>query len=211
MLDLKEAKTVRARNVGCKVKVNRHGFLAFHLFWNKNRSWEGTGLRDTRDNRKLVEAKAVLIGREIKSGTFDYLKWFPDGNRAEELRPNTTAPNTIGEYYRVWIERKKPPLVRPGLERDYKDHFKRYILPKFDDVTFTELTPPPAGGISLVSAPRAWLGSEKRQQYHQCKFSRHDSRRADGGLWGSPYQGGPLLGAHMAESEDRKTRSVPRR
>jgi len=141
--------------VGCKVKVNRHGFLAFHLFWNKNRSWEGTGLRDTRDNRKLVEAEAVLIGREIKSGKFDYLKWFPEGNRAEELKPKTTAPKTIGEYYRVWIERKKPPVVRPGLERDYKDHFKRYILPKFEDVTFTELTPP------LLEAFRSYLLQER--------------------------------------------------
>ena len=78
--------------MGCKVKVNRHGFLAFSLFWNKKRSWEGTGLWDTTDNRKLVEAKAVLIGREIKTGMFDYLKWFPEGNRAEELKPKTAAP-----------------------------------------------------------------------------------------------------------------------
>ena len=34
-----------------------------------------------------MEAKAVLIGREIKKGTFDYLKWFPEGNRAEQFRP----------------------------------------------------------------------------------------------------------------------------
>lgn len=66
--------------LGCKVKVNRHGFLAFRLFWNKQRSWEGTGLR------------------EIKAGKFDYLKWFPEGNRAEELRPKTAAPGTVGEY-----------------------------------------------------------------------------------------------------------------
>jgi hypothetical protein len=106
--------------VGCKVKVNRHGFIAFHLFWNKNRSWEGTGLRDTAENRRLVEAKAVLIGREIKKGTFDYLKWFPEGNRAEQFRPKEKHFKTIGEYYRAWIPRKTPPVVRPGLERDYR-------------------------------------------------------------------------------------------
>ena len=65
--------------MGCKVKVNRHGFLAFSLFWNKKRSWEGTGLRDTTDNRKLVEAKAVLIGREIKTGMFSISNGFPKG------------------------------------------------------------------------------------------------------------------------------------
>ena len=141
--------------VGCRIKVNRHGFLAFRIFWNKNRSWEGTGLRDTPANRQLVEAKAVLIGREIKSGNFDYLKWFPEGNRAEELAPKAAAPKTIGEYYRVWIERKKPPVVRPGLERDYKEHFKRYILPKFEDVTFLELIP------ALLEAFRSYLIQER--------------------------------------------------
>jgi hypothetical protein len=78
--------------VGCKIKVNRHGFLAFRLFWNKLRSWEGTGLRDTPENRKLIEAKALLISREIKKGNFDYLKWFPEGNRAELFLPRQRRP-----------------------------------------------------------------------------------------------------------------------
>ena len=140
--------------MGCKVKVNRHGFLAFNLFWNKNRSWEGTGLRDTPENRKLVEAKAVLIGREIKKGTFEYLKWFPDGNRAEELQPKVEPPKSIGEYYRAWILRKTPPVVRPGLERDYRDHFRIYILPKFEDMLIGELTP------AMLEAFRSYLLQE---------------------------------------------------
>jgi hypothetical protein len=97
-LDVREAKAIRRRAVGCK--VNRHGFLAFRLFWNKMRSWEGTGLRDTPENRKLVEAQAVLIGRDIRKGTFDYLKWFPEGNKAEQFRPKEEPPRTIGEYFR---------------------------------------------------------------------------------------------------------------
>ena len=55
----------------------------------------------------------------------------------------------------MWIERKKPPVVRPGLERDYKEHFNRYILPKFEDVTFRELTPP------LLAAFRSYLLQER--------------------------------------------------
>ena len=147
-------KTIRRRNVGCKVKVNQHGFLAFHLFWNKNRSWEGTGLRDTAENRRLVEAKSVLIGREIKKGTFDYLKWFPEGNRAEQFRPKEEPPKTIGEYYRMWILRKTPPVVRPGLERDYKDHFRIYVLPKFENTLIADLTP------ALLEAFRSYLLQE---------------------------------------------------
>jgi Arm DNA-binding domain len=154
LLDLREPKKIRRRNVGCKVKVNQHGFLAFHLFWNKNRSWEGTGLRDTAENRRLVEAKAVLIGREIKKGTFDYLKWFPEGNRAEQFRPKEEPPKTIGVYYRMWILRKTPPVVRPGLERDYKDHFRIYVLPKFENTLIADVTP------ALLEAFRSYLLQE---------------------------------------------------
>src|SRR5215831_3886770 len=140
--------------MGCKVKVNQHGFLALHLFWNKTRSWEGTGLRDTSENRKLVEAKAVLIGREIKKGIFDYLKWFPEGNQAEQFKPKEETPKTIGEYYRGWILRKTPPIVRPGLERDYRDHFRIYILPKLENTMIADLTP------GLLEALRRYLLQE---------------------------------------------------
>ena len=111
--------------MACKVKVNRHGFLAFRLYWDGHESWEGTGLRDTPKNRQRMEARAVLISEEIEQGTFDYLKWFPEGNKAdvlqggENLKPNI-GDTTIGEYYDQWIETKKPPLVRKSLERDYR-------------------------------------------------------------------------------------------
>jgi integrase len=149
--------------VGCIVKVNRHGFLAFQLFWNKIRSWEGTGLRDSAENRKLVEAQAVLISREIKGGAFNYLKWFPDGNRAELFKPQDAAPKTIGEYYRIWIERKTPPVIRPGLARDYRDHFGRYILPKFDETKWADLLP------AMLDAFRSYLITEKKLSIKSCR------------------------------------------
>jgi integrase len=163
LLDLREAKKIRRRAMGCKVKVNQHGFLAFHLFWNKNRSWEGTGLRDTAENRRLVEAKAVLIGREIKKGTFDYLKWFPEGNRAEQFRPKEEPPKTVGEFYRGWIERKKPPFVRPGLHYDYTRQFRRYILPKFEETLIVEVTLP------LLEAFRSYLNQEMGLSLKSCR------------------------------------------
>lgn len=65
--------------MSCRVKTNRHGFLAYRLFWRGLKSWEGTGLKDTPENRHVVEAQAVLMAHEIKHGVFDYLKWFPHG------------------------------------------------------------------------------------------------------------------------------------
>jgi Phage integrase, N-terminal SAM-like domain len=47
----------------------------------------------------------------------------------------------VGDYYVEWIARKTPPVVRAGLARDYKEHFQRYILPKFKSVALMDVTP----------------------------------------------------------------------
>ena len=135
--------------MACKVKTNRHGNLAFRFYWNGREFWQGTDWRDTAKNRTKAEGKAVEITEEIKAGTFDYLKWFPDGNKADEFRPKIDGQAddkslTVGEYYRDWIERRKPPFVRPGLHHDYVRQFRRYILPNFEtkrlvDVDLTAL------------------------------------------------------------------------
>jgi integrase len=120
--------------MACKVKVNRHGFLAFRLYWDGKESWEGTEWKDTPKNRTRAEARAVLISEQIDNGTFDYLKWFPEGNRAKLFKPKVNQqkenrPITIREFYDAWIEKKKPPFVRKSLERDYRQAFNRNILP----------------------------------------------------------------------------------
>src|SRR3989338_7590220 len=120
--------------MACKVKVNRHGYLAFRLYWNGRESWEGTRWKDTPRNRERAEARAVLITEEMEKRTFEYLRWFPEGNRADEFKPKKDAPvekkpQTVEEYYGEWIEKKKPPFVRLSLERDYRQGFSRYILP----------------------------------------------------------------------------------
>jgi hypothetical protein len=116
--------------MACKVKTNRHGFLAFRFYWNGREFWQGTGWRDTPKNRAKAEGKAVEITEEIKAGEFKYLKWFPDGNKADEFRPKSEAKAddkslTVGEYYRDWIARRTPPIVRPGLHHDYLRQFRR--------------------------------------------------------------------------------------
>jgi hypothetical protein len=35
----------------------------------------------------------------------------------------------------------RPPVVRAGLERDYRDHFNWYILGKFEKVALVDVTP----------------------------------------------------------------------
>ncbi len=106
------------------------------------RSWEGTRLKDTPRNRRIIEARAVLIDQEIKEGTFNYTKRFPHGSKIHLFQaqaPMTTQVQTAGTFYEGWILKKIPPLVRKSAERDYRQHFNRYILPKFKDVELFQI------------------------------------------------------------------------
>jgi len=122
--------------MACHVKKNRHGFLAFRLYWDGHESWEGTDLKDTPKNRQSMEARALLISEEIEKGTFDYLEWFPDGNKAnlfktamEKADEEKAEPKTIRQQYADWIKDKKPPIVKKSRARKYRSHFNVHILP----------------------------------------------------------------------------------
>ncbi len=126
--------------MACKVARSRHGTLALRLHWRGRRSWEGTGLRDTKANREQLQRLADVITAEIRAMQFTperYLHYFPNGNRAREFRPQpepTWAREagrqaTLSEYYVKWIARKQPPVVRPGQARDYRLHLENYVLP----------------------------------------------------------------------------------
>ena len=78
--------------MACKVKVNRHGFFAFRFYWNGREFWQGTDWTDTPKNRAKAEGKAVEMTEEIKARTFNYLKWFPKGNKAHEFGAKQTLP-----------------------------------------------------------------------------------------------------------------------
>jgi len=154
--------------MACKVKVNRHGNLAFRFYWNGREFWQGTDWKDTPKNRTKAEGKAVEITEEIKGGAFSYLKWFPNGNKADDFRPkneNQIKPEnvTVGAFYREWIERRKPPFVRPGLHYDYTRQFRRYILPKFDEMPIVEVTLP------VVEAFRSYLNQDMALSLKSCR------------------------------------------
>lgn len=121
--------------MGCVVHKNRHGKLTFRLYYKGREFWEGVGLEDTPDNRKLVEAQAVLISHEIKRGSFDYLRWFPGGNKRhlfEEARARAER-KTMRQYYDRWIEDKKPPIVKRSRWRNYCSHFNNHFLPELGE------------------------------------------------------------------------------
>ena len=101
------------------------------------------------ENRREVEALAVIISKGIKDKPFRGI-----GSRTKRSQRNRFQ-KTVGGYYAEWIERKKPPVVRAGLERDYKEHFNRYILGRFKNVALVDLSP------RLLEDFRAYLLNER--------------------------------------------------
>ena len=130
--------------MGCRIRVNRHGYLAYRLRWAGHESHEGTGLRDTPKNRATLEARACVIADEIRAGTFDYLRWFPEGNKTPlfaPVLPPPRTPLTVGAYAaETWLPRKVPPLVRASLAQTYRKHLRTHILPAFGDTRLDAIT-----------------------------------------------------------------------
>jgi hypothetical protein len=146
--------------MGVKVKRNKKsGKLAFRIFWSgfpNGRSWETTDLQDTPENRQLVEARAVIIASEIRTGKFDYLRWFPFGNRSAYFAGRREkAPKTVEEYFEQWIQEKKPPLVRKSRERDYRQHWSAYLKQRFGSLEIAGI------GVADLKELRASLLTEK--------------------------------------------------
>src|SRR5207302_2015313 len=113
-----------------------------------------------------VNRQAELIGAEIRADTFDYLDWFPNGNRAADFlaaarrqaktptRAANAEPLTVRRYYEEWIAGKVVPDVRASLARDYRAHFKCYILDVLGDTALDALSLPHLEDLRLTLRKR---------------------------------------------------------
>lgn len=141
--------------VGCSLGTTSGGKLRF-VFRAPRPGWPGvyqyaetTALDDTPDNRRRLEPICQQIGAEIRARTFSYLRWFPLGHQAaawtsQDRHPETANTKaeaaTVQTYYDRWLPRKAPPTVAASTYRDYKGHFRAYILPTIGDVELKDLT-----------------------------------------------------------------------
>lgn len=131
--------------MACIVK-ERNGRLAYRLFWDGHRSWEGTGVNATDRRRAQMEAKAAAMCAEMAEHRFDYLRWFPNGAKAHLFRKTTAgaaSPKTLTAYVEgLWLPTKRPPAVRASLELTYAKHWKKHVKPAFGRLGFDAVTTP---------------------------------------------------------------------
>ena len=70
---------------------NRHGYLRICFRWKTIECKEGTKLKDTPANRKILQQKLDQIRYEIEHGVFEYRRHFPKGSRAYLFEPGAAA------------------------------------------------------------------------------------------------------------------------
>jgi integrase len=144
----------KRRYDGCSIDVTPAGKLRLRFVARLpggvlHRFSETTTYDDTAANRTSLERQAKLIGAEIRTGRFEYLRWFPDGSKAfafatarEKSSDRTYPPASrgIAQHYAEWIDWKRSERVRKSRLRDYANHFARYILPALGDTPIEELS-----------------------------------------------------------------------
>ncbi len=134
---------------------------------------------------------------EMAEGKFDYLWWFPSGNKAHLFRrapPEPRVPPTVHEYAEhTWLPRKKPPMVRASLADTYHWALK-HIERRFRDVRLDRVTTP------ALEDFRAFLTGPERESGRGLKMKTardiidgsfralyRDAREIDGLVTGDPF------------------------
>ncbi|HEY2663217.1 MAG TPA: DUF3596 domain-containing protein [Candidatus Binataceae bacterium] len=97
---------------------------------------ESRRLDDNRANRRIRGVKLKQIEREIITGSFDPVRWFPWSHRAADS--SSAKANTIGDFVGEYL----PELVgiRDRTREQYRLVFETHVLPsKFAPVPLAEL------------------------------------------------------------------------
>ena len=132
--------------MGCSVRTNRHGYLAFRLRFQGLESHEGTKLRDTPENRRKIEARARAINDEIRDRAFEYLRWFPSGNLAGRFRreqePAVGRIVTVRGFFDEWSRADGGRrAVTLKWQRNRESYIRAHVVPTVGSVRLDELTP----------------------------------------------------------------------
>ena len=91
------------------------------------RCQEATRLKDTKANRKAMEIKDQAIRLAKQTGTFDYLKFFPDGAKAK-LFKDSASDMLFTKAWDLWMSEKS---LRENTERGWTSAFNLHIKPYF--------------------------------------------------------------------------------
>jgi integrase len=124
-----------------KVRNTEAGYLFFDFFYQGVRCKEYTELKNTPENLRIMNEAMSRIDGEIRLGTFDYAKYFPDSRNV--LKFVSEAPKWQGmgfeEYANTWYRNNKISW-KPSVQRDFLSSMNRHLIPYFKDKPVAEIT-----------------------------------------------------------------------
>ena len=103
----------------------------------RSRRREATRLKDNAKNRKLAQAKNAAIHYELKAGTFDYLRHFPQGAAAHLFRTEQSRDPLFGKWWGEWMAEKS---LRPNTAATWNSVYRTHLYPAFGDYLLSEIT-----------------------------------------------------------------------
>ncbi|MBI9086286.1 MAG: site-specific integrase [Desulfobacterales bacterium] len=122
----------------------RGGKLWVNFRYLGERVREGSGLSDTKANRKLLRRQLDLIVAEIENGVFRFAKRFPQSRRKvyfAELEGETVKIDpsevTFSQYLEKWWQDMRPGMSESQI-RDYESILKAHLVPQFGNCPFSD-------------------------------------------------------------------------
>lgn len=119
--------------------LNRHGYFFIRFRWGDLQCSEGTKVKGRREGRKAIpldpgeytyiQKVAQEISKGITAGTFNYLEYFPKGNRAAHFKPG--GASSFRGHAQNWLDEKRPPEGRQGTWEFYRSIIDSYLIPLF--------------------------------------------------------------------------------
>lgn len=130
------------------VRVTSFGYLYFDFYYRGVRCREHTELKDTPPNRQLMEKALKSIDSEMRLGTFQYSRFFPDSPICEQFpgeSGDTDMPQPQGipfeECAERWYRNNKISW-KPSVRADFRSALDRHLIPYFGQRSVTEIGKP---------------------------------------------------------------------
>ncbi|MEX0450119.1 tyrosine-type recombinase/integrase [Spiribacter sp. 221] len=118
--------------------VRPNGILQYDLFLYGRRFREGTGLRNTPENRRVIRRNVKRINAELETGTFDYAAWFPESPKKDEAmrwihdRDPREPASSFTRYARQWWALHREGW-KPSYAKRIEQMIERYLIPAFGE------------------------------------------------------------------------------
>jgi integrase len=109
------------------VKSNRRWLLLAHIPLGGEYVDEYLHLRDTRDNRRIAEKMTREIEAEIRAGTFEHARRFPNSKHLARLGLRAPIQPTLGEFALTWLEEQRSALTAAS-HNHYRLLLKNHLL-----------------------------------------------------------------------------------